>query len=62
MSTMLLPVPLLLLAAACGIEIARDLAFKRYAQAIGGLLWGLIFLVATVMSAGPLMTLLASRG
>lgn len=61
MSPFLLPLPLALLAAACGVEIVRDLKFRRYAEAFGGLIWGMIFLAATMMSAGPLIALLHSR-
>ena len=54
-TSLLLPITLILLASACLIEIVRDVAFKRYGKAMGGLLWGLIFLVATMMSFGPLL-------
>lgn len=60
-ASVLLPLPLLLLAAACGIEIARDVTFGRYGLALRGMLLGLIFVAATVMSAGPLITFLGSR-
>ena len=57
-TSLLLPITLILLAIACLIEIVRDVAFKPYGKAMGGLLWGLIFLVATMMSFGPLLTVL----
>jgi hypothetical protein len=57
-ASLLLPLTLLLLAVTCCIEIVRDVAFGRYGQAMAGLLWGMIFVAATMMSARPLVTLL----
>ena len=57
-ASLLLPVTLLMLALACGVGIVRDVAIGRYGQAMAGLLWGAIFIVATLMSAGPLFSLL----
>lgn len=59
-ASLLLPVTLLLLSLACCIEIIRDVAFGRYGQAMAGLLWGVIFIVATMMSARPLLALLGN--
>jgi hypothetical protein len=60
-ASLLLPLPLVLLAAACGVEILRDVTFKRYAEALRGLLWGSIFVLAALMSIGPLLRLIATR-
>jgi hypothetical protein len=57
-ASLLLPLTLLLLAATCCVEIVRDVAFGRYGQAMAGLLWGLIFIVGTMLSAHPLVALL----
>jgi hypothetical protein len=57
-ASLLLPITLLLLAAACIVEIVRDVVFGRYGQAVRGLLCGLVFLVATMISARPLLALL----
>jgi hypothetical protein len=57
-ASLLLPLTLLLLAATCCVEIVRDVAFGRYGQAMTGVLWGLIFIVAMMMSARPLIALL----
>ena len=45
--------------ACCG-EIIRDVAYGHYGQAMAGLVWGLIFLAATMISARPLLSLLGS--
>ena len=57
-ASLLLPLTLLLLSLGCGIQIIRDVAIGRYGQAMAGLLWGAIFVVATLMSARPLLSLL----
>jgi hypothetical protein len=57
-ASLLLPVTLLLLSFACCVEIARDVVLGRYGQAVAGLVWGGIFIIATIISAGPLLTLL----
>jgi hypothetical protein len=57
-ASLLLPTTLVLLAAACAVQIVRDVALRHYGQAVGGLLWGLIYIVATMMSARPLIALL----
>jgi hypothetical protein len=59
-ASLLLPVTLLLMSAACGIEIIRDIAFGRYGQALAGLLWGVIFATGTLISARPLLALIGS--
>jgi len=59
-ASVLMPVTLLLLSLACCIGIIREIAFGRYGQAMAGLLWGAILLVATMMSARPLLALLGS--
>ena len=59
-ASLLLPVTLLLLSLACCVEIIRDVAYGHYGQAMAGLVWGLIFLAATMISARPLLSLLGS--
>jgi hypothetical protein len=59
-ASLLMPAALLLLSLACCIGIIREVAFGRYGQAIAGLLWGAILIVATMMSARPLLALLDS--
>jgi hypothetical protein len=57
-AALVLPLTLSVLAAVSGIGVIRDVAVRRYRQALAGLLWGLIFVVAIVMSSGPLLALL----
>jgi len=59
-TSLLLPVTLLLMSLACGIGIIRDVALGRYGEAMAGLLWGAIFVVAMLMSAQPLLSLLGN--
>jgi hypothetical protein len=57
-ASLLLPVTLALMTLACCIGIIRDVALGRYGQAMAGLLWGAIFIIATLISARPLLDLL----